>query len=607
MTSANTFQSFEPAWSSDPSAGRMENLCKQLVIRGLDAFLVPHADEYHNEYLPASAERLAWLTGFSGSAGSMLVLRDKALLFVDGRYTLQAEQEVDKAVVTVIARSKTPMDAWLSTNLPAGTRVGYHGWLHTAAEIEKINKAIVGAKATLVALEKNPIDDIWTDKPALPASRLELHEESFAGERMDSKILRAQRALLDAKVDAVVVTDAHTVNWLLNIRGKDIAHTPLALAHMIVSTDERPKLFVSMHRIPNEVRRFIERDVEILEPQVFDATLFAMGRQNLRVRVDPSITPERVRAFLSGGGAKVEVGPDPVQNLKSVKNKTEIEGAYAAHLRDGIAMCRFLAWFDSVSSSGQETEVTAASKLEHFRRETGELQDLSFPTIAGMNANGAIVHYRPLKETCLPISEGLFLIDSGGQYRDGTTDITRTICVGAPTDEMKERYTRVLKGHIALATARFPKGTAGAQLDPFARRSLWEAGLDYDHGTGHGVGSYLSVHEGDARISKTGQAPLIPGMILSNEPAYYKEGAYGIRLENLMLVVDTNNETSDRPVYGFEILTLVPFDRSLIELHRLSMQEKNWIEDYHQSIKTRLMPLLDSETRKWLEAATEPF
>lgn len=604
----HALQSFEPKTEKANSKERLELLRKEMLSRGLDAFFVPHTDEHQNEYVPPSSQRLNWLTDFSGSAGLAIVTRDQCVLFVDGRYILQARDEVDQALITVLSTVETSVEKWLQKNVQGGLRVGYHGWLHTAREIESYSKIINTAKATLVSIEQNPIDNIWADRPAPPSSKITLHELKYAGETADHKIMRTQGAILDAKCEAIVVTDPHAIAWLFNIRGSDVAHTPICLSYAIVMSDERPKLFVAPEKLDASSTDALSKLAELYDPSAFDAALFVLGRSGMTVRVDPSRTPERVRAFLAGGGAKVNIGPDIIEPLKAIKNKTEIDGTRTAHKRDGEAMVRFLYWLDKEAPKGTLTEISAAQKLEELRHDSKQLVDLSFPTIAGAGANGAIVHYRPTTQTNAPLTEGsLFLIDSGAQYRDGTTDITRTIAIGEPTAEMKDRFTRVLKGHIALASSRFPEGTPGAQLDPFARRYLWEIGLDYDHGTGHGVGSFLSVHEGPARISKAGSVALEPGMILSNEPGYYKTGEYGIRIENLMLVTQERIEGASRPIMGFETLTLAPIDRNLIDATLMTTEEVAWLNAYHQRVYEAYVENLNRDEKNWLSAACEPL
>jgi Xaa-Pro aminopeptidase len=602
------FQSFEDP--QRPATGpRVAALRAELERRGLTGFIVPRADRHQNEYVPPSEERLAWLTGFTGSAGTALLLADRAVLFVDGRYTLQVRDQVDAAAFTVVNVSETQPDRWIEANLPAGARLGYDPWLHTAEGTERLAKACANAGATLAAVDANPVDAVWTDRPAPPSSAVVLHDFRFAGEYASSKLARIRAELAGLRADALVVSDPHAVAWSFNIRGADVAHTPIALCFAIVPQDGRPSLYVDGARLSNAVRHNLEEVAALREPADFVRDLKELGGRGQVVRLDQATGADALSRIVAEAGGRVTRGSDPIAMMKAVKNPVEIEGAHEAQRRDGAAVARFLAWFEREAPAGNLTEIEAVEALESFRRDTGLLKDVSFPTIAGSGPHGAIVHYRVTRATNRRIQPGeLFLIDSGGQYEDGTTDITRTVAVGEPTAEMRERFTLVLKGHIAIARAVFPEGTTGAQLDPFARQHLWEAGLDFDHGTGHGVGSYLSVHEGPARISKLGTTALKRGMILSNEPGYYKTGEYGIRIENLVLVVEAPAApTGEKALNTFETLTLVPIDRRLIETAMLTSEEVSWLEIYHARVAGALAPLVDAPTRIWLEAATRPL
>jgi Xaa-Pro aminopeptidase len=587
-------------------AARVAALRAELARRGLDGFVLPRADRQQNEYVPPSEERLKWLTGFSGSAGVAIVLKDRAALFVDGRYTLQAREQVDTSIFAIEHLVDSPPNVWLENNFPAGAKLGYDPWFHTVAGAEKLTKACAAAGATLVAAEPNPIDAIWPDRPALPLGPVVLHELRFAGESAPAKLERIQADIAKAKADALVVSDAQAVAWAFNIRGSDVAHTPLPLAFAIMPAEGRPAIYVDGRKLGNAVRHALEDMLDVREEAAFPKDLAALGSAGKKVRLDDATAADALAKIVSEGGGRILRGPDPIALMKAAKNSVEIEGARAAHRRDGAAMLRFLAWFDREAPSGKLSEIDAVAALETFRRETGALKDVSFPTIAGAGPNGAIVHYRVTRASNRRISPGeLFLVDSGGQYEDGTTDITRTIAVGTPSEEMRQNFTRVLKGHIALARTVLPQGTTGAQLDSFARQYLWAAGLDFDHGTGHGVGSYLSVHEGPARISKLGTTALERGMILSNEPGYYKTGAYGIRIENLVLVAEAAAPVgAEKPLNTFETLTLAPIDLRLIEPRLLTRDEIAWLDDYHARVRETLAPLVDAETRKWLEATT---
>jgi Xaa-Pro aminopeptidase len=600
------FQSFDVASEGAATASRVASLRAELARRGLEGFIVPSADRHQNEYAPACEARLAWLTGFTGSAGTAIVLAERAAIFVDGRYTLQAAQQVDSDLFTVEHLIDRPPQAWLEANLPAAAKLGYDPWLHTVEGAEKLAKACAAAGATLVATAPNPIDGIWRDRPPQPCAEITLHQLRYAGEASSAKLARIQAELAKLRADALVVSDPHAVAWTFNIRGGDVAHTPLPLAFAIVSTEGRPALYVAPEKLTNAVRHVLEDVADVREPAAFEGDLAALGAAERTVRLDEATAADALARAIAEPGGKPVRGPDPIARMKAVKNATEIEGARAAQVRDGVAMTRFLAWFDAQAPQGGLTEIDAVAALESFRRETGALQDISFPTIAGAGANGAIVHYRVTRGSNRRIQPGeLFLVDSGGQYLDGTTDITRTVAVGTPSAEMRARFTLVLKGHIAIARAIFPQGTTGAQLDSFARQYLWAAGLDFDHGTGHGVGSYLSVHEGPARISKLGSAALERGMILSNEPGYYKTGEYGIRIENLVLVSEGPRVAgAEKPLLLFETLTLAPLDRRLIERALMSREEIEWVDEYHDRVREALSPSLDEETQAWLAGAT---
>ena len=598
------FQSFDTV-TRPAVAARVAALRAELKRRGLGGFVVPRADRHQNEYVPACAERLAWLTGFTGSAGLAVVLEDRAALFVDGRYTLQAPEEVDTTIFSVEHISETTPEAWIETHLSTA-RLGYDPWLHTVEGAEKLEKAATAAGGSLEAVEPNLIDLIWPDRPAPPLGPVVLHDVRYAGEAATEKLARLRPEIAKAKADVLVLSDPHAVAWTFNIRGADVAHTPLPLCFATVPREGRPSLYVDARKLANEVRDALETLAQVREPEALVGDLAALGRAHATVRLDQATAADALARIVTKDGGKVTRGTDPVALMKAVKNATEIAGARAAHLRDAGAMCRFLAWFDRHAPRGELTEIDAVAALETFRRETGALKDVSFPTIAGAGSDGAIVHYRVTRKTNRGIAPGeLFLIDSGAQYEDGTTDITRTVAVGDASALMRDRFTRVLKGHIALAGAIFPEGTTGAQLDPFTRAPLWRAGLDFDHGAGHGVGSYLSVHEGPARISKLGHAPLKRGMILSNEPGYYKAGSFGIRIENLVLVVEAPPVAeAEKPLNAFETLTLVPIDRRLIAIELMTPQEIDWVDTYHARVGAALGAILDAQTRDWLNAAT---
>jgi Xaa-Pro aminopeptidase len=500
-----------------------------------------------------------------------------------------------------------PPNRWIEENLTADDRLGYDPWLHTVEAAERLEKACAAAGAKLIAVEPDLIDAVWADRPAPPLGAVALHDLRFAGEAAGEKLARIRAELTKLRADALVVSDPHAIAWAFNIRGGDVAHTPLPLAFAIIPRADRPSLYIDGRKLSNEVRSCLETLADLREPSAFTGALEDLGQQKNRVRIDQGTAADALARLITSHGGKVIKAPCPIALMKAVKNEVEIAGARAAQIRDGAVVTRFLAWLDREAPRGKLTEIDAVAALESFRRDTGLLKDISFPTIAGAGPDGAIVHYRVTTTSNRLIAPGeLFLIDSGAQYEDGTTDITRTVAVGEPTAEMRDRFTRVLKGHIAIARAVFPDGTTGAQLDSFARQFLWTQGLDFDHGTGHGVGSYLSVHEGPARISKLGATALKPGMILSNEPGYYKTGAYGIRIENLVLVVRAA-AVAEKPLNAFETLTLAPIDRRLIVTKMLTLEETGWLDAYHARVLETLSPQLDSETRVWLAAATRPF
>jgi Xaa-Pro aminopeptidase len=600
------FQSFEDHDERGATAPRVAALRSELARRGLDGFVVPRTDRFQNEFVPPCAERLAWLTGFTGSAGVAIVLADRAALFVDGRYQLQAAKQADGAVFSLEHYVERPPPVWIEATVPAGAKLGYSPWLHTIDSAERLAKACAAAGASLVPVADNPIDAIWTDRPPPPLGTVVLHELRFAGESAEQKLARVRGEMQNLAADAVVVSDPQAVSWLFNIRGSDIPHTPVVLAYAIVPKTGQPALYVDSRKLGNDARHRLEEFASVREPADFESELAALGGEQRGVQLDPASCSEAIARLVTENGGKLVRAGDPIVPLKAVKNATEIAGARAAHQRDGAAVTRFLAWFDREAPVGRLTEIDAVEALESFRRDTGVLKDISFPTIAGAGPHGAIVHYRVSRKSNRRIAPGeIFLVDSGAQYQDGTTDITRTVVVGRPTADTRKNFTLVLKGHIAIARAVFPDGTTGAQLDTLARQFLWQAGLDFDHGTGHGVGSYLSVHEGPARIAKLGAAPLKRGMILSNEPGYYRTGGYGIRIENLILVAEAARVAdAEKPLNAFETLTLAPIDRRLVEPALMSAAEIAWLDAYHARVRDVLTPLVDVQTRAWLAAST---
>jgi Xaa-Pro aminopeptidase len=598
------FQSFADAAPGVDVGGRLAKLRAALAAQKLDGFLVPRADEHQNEYVPPCAERLAWLTGFTGSAGFAIALADAAAIFVDGRYTLQAREEVDAKLFSQQDVAQTPPSRWLAEHAKSGARIGYDPWIHTSRAIENFERALAGKNVELVALAANPIDALWTDRPPPPRGALAVQPEALAGAGARDKIAKLREALGDA--DAALLSDPHAIAWTFNIRGADVAHTPIALAFALLPKDGAPTLYVDAAKVTAEVRAALSDFLTIAPPAQLAADLAALGAKGASVLFDAATAPVKLVAALRDAGGTPKVVEDPAALPKAIKNSVEISGAREAHRRDGAALTRFLAWFAREAAKGGVTEISAAEALETFRRDGGPLRDISFPTISAFGPHAAIPHYRVTERSNLAIGQGIYLVDSGGQYLDGTTDVTRTVVVGPATSAMREHFTRVLKGHIAIARAVFPKGTSGAQLDAFARRHLWEAGLDFDHGVGHGVGAYLSVHEGPQRISKLGHTPLEPGMILSNEPGYYRAGEYGIRLENLVVVEKREIPGAEREMYGFEEITLAPFDLNLVEPAMLSREEIVWLDAYHAKVRETLTPRVDAETRGWLAQATRP-
>jgi Xaa-Pro aminopeptidase len=602
------FQTFEEPEGGVALTARLSAFRDELARRNLTGFVIPRADQQQNEYVAPSEERLAWLTGFTGSAGQAIVLKQAAAVFVDGRYTLQAGKQVDRKAWSIEPLVDPPPESWLARHLKAGDRLGFDPWLHTSAAAERLAAACTKAGAELVAVETNPLDAVWTERPPPPLGPVSVHGKPFSGEAETEKLGRIRQEIVRLGVDALVLSDSHAVAWTFNIRGADVSHTPLPLSYALVPKDGRPTLFIDHRKLSNSARDHLERTADVREPEALAPKLGELAQRGASIALDSATAADALSRLIAAAGGKPVRGSDPVSLLKAVKNATEIEGARSAHRRDAVALTRFLSWIDREAPSGALTEIDAVEALETFRRDTGALKDVSFPTIAGTGPNGAIVHYRVTRKSNRRISPGdLLLIDSGAQYEDGTTDVTRTIAIGAPTGEMRDRFTRVLRGHIAIARAVFPDGTTGAQLDTLARQFLWQAGIDFEHGTGHGVGSYLSVHEGPARISRLGTTPLKRGMILSNEPGYYKTDAFGIRIENLELVVGTDIAGAEKPMNAFETLTLEPIDRHLINLNMLSGDDLAWLNDYHARVRHEVRPHVDEAVKVWLDAATAPL
>lgn len=607
------FQTFDSEGDISRGAERVGRLREWLAARGLHGFVVPRSDEHQGEYVAPHSERLRWLTGFSGSAGAAIVLSDEAVVFVDGRYTLQVRDQVDLDIFGIESFVDNPPPAWIAGNLPKGARLGFDPWLHTIGDARALRKAAEKAGAVLVALDENPIDAIWTDQPAPPLAPVEIHPIEFAGELAKDKLARLAATLDEAGATHAVLTDPSSIAWAFNIRGADVPHTPLALGFAMLATEGLPLLFLDERKLGIEQKAYLTQLSELRAPDTLEAEIAGLAKADAKIALDPVLAAERLRLLVEDNGGTVVSMADPARLPRATKNAAEIAGSRAAHRRDGAAMARLLCWLDA-QEPGALNEIAVVTKLEETRRKVGEetqmpLRDVSFSTISGAGPNGAIIHYRVSTATNRRLEAGeLFLLDSGAQYRDGTTDVTRTVAVGAPTPEMCDRFTLVLKGMIRLSMARFPAGTRGAELDPLARAALWNAGLDYAHGTGHGVGSYLAVHEGPQRIARTGTEKLLEGMILSNEPGYYKPGEYGIRCENLILVTPaTDVPGGEIAMHGFETLTLVPFDARLIRAELLSDEERGWLDAYHARVLAEIGPMLDGEALGWLEGATRPL
>ncbi len=600
------FQTFDTV--SDPSLGppRVAAVRALIAKAGLVALLVPRSDEYLGEYVPPSAERLRWLSGFSGSAGFAVIGLKAAALATDGRYTIQAKAQVDAGTFEVIDSTEKSWVEWLAAKTPDGGAIGYDPRIHSAAMISALKPEAVKYGFTLKPLAQNLIDRAWgKDRPKPPTGVISIQPLELAGRSAEAKISDLQKVLMGDKQAAAVLTMSDSIAWLFNIRGSDIPHNPVPLCIAIVPAKGKPELFIDPAKLTGETRKYLAGFAKHSAPADLAARLKALAADKAKkVRVDPATTAQWI---ISALGSAAAFGNDPCTLPKACKNAAEIEGTRVAHVRDGAVMARFLSWLDEASGTGKLDEIGVVEKLEALRRATNVLKDISFSTIAGSGPNGALPHYRVSRESNRVLKSGeIIVVDSGGQYQDGTTDITRTVAIGTPSAEMRTRFTQVLKGHIAIATARFPVGTRGVQLDTLARHALWQAGCEFDHGTGHGVGSFLSVHEGPQSISKRGMAPLEPGMIVSNEPGYYKVGAFGIRIENLEVVTEASGIAGgDRLMLGFRSITLAPIDVRLVDATLLSDVERAWLNAYHKRVRETLAPELDGVTKKWLAAATK--
>ena len=601
-------QTFEEATDRTFASRHLPRLRAEMEAQGLDGFFIPHEDEHQNEYLPAANDRLAWLTGFTGSAGAAVVLKDRAAVFVDGRYTLQVRDQVDEAHFEILDLVEGGPPAFVE-GAAEGSVIGYDPKLHSPTALEHLKRAAAKAGAVLKPVESNPLDAAWgQERPAQPAAPVVPHPEAYAGESSESKRRRVGESLNPLGADAAVLTAPASIAWLFNVRGGDVIRTPLPIGQAILDADGRARLFLDPAKVTDELPGWLGNEVALQPSEALPAALDAL--KGKKVLVDPAQSSSWYFDRLAAAGATVVRGMDPCTLPRAAKNPVEVEGARQAHIRDGAALSRFLHWVATEAQESLPDEAEVVRVLEGFRDQAPGLKDLSFDTIAGAGPNGALPHYRPVTRTIRRVEKGsLLLVDGGGQYPDGTTDVTRTMAIGEPTAEQKDRFTRVLKGHIALARIRFPAGTTGHQLDALARVPMWMAGLDYDHGTGHGVGSYLGVHEGPQRIAKAvNTQPLLPGMIVSNEPGYYKGGHWGIRIENLQVVTEASDiPGGERPMLGFETLTMAPIDRRLIEVDLLDPTERAWVDAYHAEVLAKVGPLVDGEAGAWLEQACAPL
>lgn len=586
---------------------KLAALRQKLRDLNLSGFIVPHTDEHQSEYTPTYAKRIDWLTGFKGSAGLVGVTLGQAAIFVDGRYTLQVRDQVDMKLYEQMKLHQDLPEDWYSENLSKGDVVGFDPWLHDKNWIKRATDKLSIKGITLKALSINPIDEIWEDRPEPSKALAVKHELQYAGEPSEDKRNRIAATFKEKGADALVITSLDSIAWLLNIRGKDVECTPLVLSFIILHKSGKVDFYIAPEKISDEVKEHLGSDVTCHPKVAFEEGLKSLGKNKRKVMVDPKRTHAAIFDILENSKADVIEGEDPCQLDKACKNDVELDGTRAAHIRDAVAVCRFLRWVDENAASGEYNELDAVNVLYKFRQDVDLFQGNSFDTISGAGSNGAIVHYNVKEASPKKLEKDmLFLVDSGGQYLDGTTDITRTIAIGVTTEEQRDNFTRVLKGHIALAQARFPQGRTGAHLDTLARKSLWDVGLDYDHGTGHGVGSYLGVHEGPQSISPLAHAvPLKAGMILSNEPGYYKTGEYGIRIENLIIVRNNVIRGQERPMNIFETVTMVPIDTRLVNAHMMTAAEITWLNIYHAKVREHIAPLLDGDDLKWLIAATE--
>lgn len=601
-------QNFDVQGGPDFGRKNLPKLRAAMAAQKLDGFLIPHEDEYQNEYLPDCNERLMWATGFTGSAGAALVTTDTAVMFVDGRYTLQVRGQVDGTLFDYNTLESGGMAAWVEANGKTDQRFGYDPRLHSPSGLSKLQSAAKASGAILVAVTENPIDAAWSDRPAPPREPIVVQPLELAGTSHADKRAMIAKSLKSAKASAALITAPASIAWLLNIRGGDVMCSPLPLSTAILRDSGQAELYVHADKISDEVRAHLGNHVSIAHEEALSDGIKALSGHT--VWVDPGVSSAYIFNALTEAGATIHAAMDPVMLPKAKKNSAEINGTKSAHIRDGGALTQFLHWLATEAQTGHYDEIQAAQKLEQFRAALPGLKDLSFESISGAGPNGAHCHYRVNTASNLRLEKGsLYLIDSGGQYQDGTTDVTRTIAIGEPSADMRKHFTLVLKGHIALSVIRFPVGTSGHALDVLARMALWNQGLDYDHGTGHGVGAYLGVHEGPQRISKTPSSiALAPGMIVSNEPGFYKTDGYGIRIENLQFVHEPRDIAGgERPMLGFETLTFAPIDRRLIDVGLLSSDEKTWVDGYHAQVWDKISTRVKGDVKAWLKTACAPL
>ncbi|WP_162652625.1 aminopeptidase P family protein [Lentilitoribacter sp. Alg239-R112] len=604
------FQKFVTVSKPETASARVVKLRNLFDELDVDAILVPRSDEYLGEYVPTCAERLAWLTSFTGSAGTTLVLRDKAIIFTDGRYTSQVSKQCDLDIFSIEDLITNPPSKWIETNT-SGLRLGLDPWTLPGSSIKNLEKALNATQGEIVTLRSNPVDQIWNNKPEEPSAKISIQPEKYSGQLAKDKIATIRLDLKTKESDAVIIADPLSVCWIFNIRGQDVAHTPLTLSRAIIYKDSECKIFIDAKKLDMQTEAYLTQLAEIHPIDEFEIALKHLGKDNAHVLLDQQISSHAISTILTGSGCKVINKSDPALKPRAIKNKAEIDGAIEAHKVDGAALVYFLAWLDAQTPE-QLDEIKVATKLENTREEIGQkfqmpLREISFDTISGSGPHAAIIHYRVDETSNRQLKSGeMMLIDSGGQYEAGTTDITRTIGFGNVPEEQKRFFTLVLKGMINISLLKFPKGTRGVDIDAFARIALWKAGVDYAHGTGHGVGSYLSVHEGPQSISKRSMVELETGMIVSNEPGYYRDDAFGIRIENLVTVdAPQDIDGGEIAMLGFNTLTLCPIDRNLILPNLLSSDESEWLNSYHQTVYDELSPLIENnKTLEWLKSAT---